>query len=48
MAKASDLGLLSIYDLLANAAYRESFWTLFGAAFRANYHAIAVGQLRSQ
>jgi hypothetical protein len=48
MAKVSDLGPPSIHDLLADSAYRESFWTLFEAAFRANYHAIAVGQLRFQ
>jgi hypothetical protein len=48
MAKVSDFGRPLIDDLLADAAYRESFWSFFETAFGANDAAIAVGQLRSQ
>jgi hypothetical protein len=48
MAKLSDFYPPSIDDLLTDIAYRESFWSLFQTAFRANHHPIAAGQLRSQ
>jgi len=48
MAKVSDLGRPLIDDLLAVAAYRESFWSFFETAFGANDAAIGAGKLRSQ
>jgi hypothetical protein len=48
MAKVSDLGPPSIHVLLADSAYRESFWSFFKTAFGANDAAIGAGKLRSQ